>query len=332
MKKILLVGGGGIGQRHLRCFLKTGRVEMSLVETDPEKLGRLQKDYPVQSAFSDFYKVPLENFDGAVIATPAPLHIPMATRCAKAGVPFLLEKPLSLNLKSVARLKEIVRRKRLAAGVAYVRRSILSSKKFRELALSGIIGQIRMARFNTSQEYPRYRPDYQKIYFAKEKMGGGCILDAASHMVNLAEWLLGKVTEVACFYDRLVLPKVECEDCCMMLMRFKKNRVLAEIFINQFQKPNVVELEMIGTKGNLRYDMQGRLHRITLCTDDTNRWHQLASFSYERDDFYVQQAEDFLAAISGKGRLPTSIEEAEATLRVCLAARKSQKTRKFLRP
>jgi len=115
-----------------------------------------------------------------------------------------------------------------------------------------------------------------------------------------------------------------------MLLRLAKNQALAEIFISQFQKPNVCELEIIGTEGNLRYETRGPLHQITLCTDDSNRWQELATFSYERDDFYVQQAKDFLAAIDGKTRLPTSLEEAEDTLRVCLAARKSQKIKKFL--
>ena len=331
MKKILIVGGGGIGERHLRCFLATEKVEVSLCETNQRRANQLKEKYRIKSIFSDFNKVFLKDFDAVLIATPAPFHIPMATKCAKEGVPFLLEKPLSLNLRGVECLKEIIQKKKLVAGVAYVRRSFPSFKKLKELILKGSIGKIKMGRFNISQEYPKYRPDYQKIYYAKEKMGGGCILDAASHMINLAEWIFGKAEEVVSFYDRLELKGVECEDSSIILLRFKKNRALVEIFLNQFQKPNITEIEIIGTKGNLRYEIDGEVHRITFCDNDRNQWQEIERFSYSRDDFYILQAEEFLAALNSKTLLPTSIKEAESTLRICLSAKKSQRKNRILK-
>ncbi|GAH53665.1 unnamed protein product [marine sediment metagenome] len=255
----------------------------------------------------------------------------MATRCAKEGMPFLLEKPLSLNLKGVKYLKEIVQKKKLICGVAYVRRSFPSFKKLKELILSGLIGRIKMGRFNCSQNYPEYRPDYQKIYYSKEKMGGGCILDTASHMINLAEWFFGKAEEVVSFYDRLELKGVECEDSSIILLRFKRNRALVEIFLNQFQKPNIFEIEIIGTKGNLRYGVKDRVHRITFCGNAKNQWQEIERFCYNRDDFYILQAKEFLAALDSKTLLPTSIKEAESTLRICLSAKKSQRKNRILK-
>ena len=41
MKKILIVGGGGIGERHLRCFLATGKVQAYLCEPRPERAREL---------------------------------------------------------------------------------------------------------------------------------------------------------------------------------------------------------------------------------------------------------------------------------------------------
>ncbi len=331
MKNLLIAGGGGIGERHIRCFLATGKVSISLCEKNESRSNQLKEKYRIESIFTNFKNVPLKDFDAVLIATPPPFHIPMATRCAEEGVPFLLEKPLSLNLKGVERLSKIIRKKDLVAGVAYARRSLPSSKKLRELILDGLIGEVKMGRFDGGQEYPKYRPDYQKIYYAFERMGGGCILDAASHTVNLAEWFFGKAKEVVSLYDRLELKKVECEDSSIILLRFKENRALVEIFVNQFQKPNITEIELIGTKGNLRYDVEGEIHKITLCSDDKNRWKEIERFCYSSDDRYILQAREFLAALNGKNSLPTSIEEAESTLRICLAAKESQKKNKILK-
>lgn len=325
MKNLLIVGGGGIGERHLRCFLATEEVSISLCETNESRSNQLKEKYRIEHLFSDFKDVPLKDFDAVLIAIPPLSHIPMATRCVEEGISFLLEKPLSLNLKGVERLKEITRKKNLVAGVAYMRRSLPSFKKLRELILDGLIGEVKMGGFNISQDYPKYRPDYQKIYYSKEKMGGGCILDAASHMVNLAQWFFGKAEEVVSLYDHLELKNVECEDSSITLLRFKKNHALVEIFVNQFQKPNIFEIEIIGTKGNLRYDVEGKIHKITFCTNDENRWQEIERFHYSLDDWYILQARELLAALDGKGSLPTSVEEAEHTLRICLAAKESQK-------
>jgi len=330
VKNILIVGGGSIGERHLRCFLATGQVRASLCETRHGRVKELEGRYPIEASFDDFRKAPLSEFDAVIIGVPAHLHVRMATACARAGVPFLVEKPLAVTLRGVQQLKELVRRRRLVAGVAYVMRSTPCYQKLRELALGGLIGKPRMARFDFGQEFPKYRPDYQRIYYASERTGGGCITDAATHVVNLAEWLFGRPKEVVCLYDRLELKRVECEDCCMLLLRFRKNRALAEVFINQFQKPNMGEIDIIGSEGTLRLDASGAVQSISHCADDANRWRVLEEFTYERDDYFVIQAKEFLAALDGKAQPSTSIAEAESTLRVCIAAKKSQKQGRIL--
>ena len=283
--KILIVGGGGIGERHLRCFLATEQVQISLCEARAERIDELQGKYQLQEIYTDFFAVPLAQYQGVVIATPAHLHLPMAKRCAAAGVPFLLEKPLAVDLDGVDELLELVEKQKVTCGVAYVRRSLPSFKKLKELAESGLIGQIKMGRFNSSQDYRKYRPDYQQIYYAKLAQGGGCILDAASHFINLAQWYFGETQNVTAMYDRL-------------------------------------EFEGVEGEGNLKYISEGELHRIFLCQDDSGRWQELASYQVGRDTYYLAQAQDFLAAIKGEGEFPTSLLEGKETLQVALSAKK----------
>lgn len=319
--KILIVGGGGIGERHLRCFLATEQVQISLCEARAERIDELQGKYQLQEIYTDFFAVPLAQYQGVVIATPAHLHLPMAKRCAAAGVPFLLEKPLAVDLDGVDELLELVEKQKVTCGVAYVRRSLPSFKKLKELAESGLIGQIKMGRFNSSQDYRKYRPDYQQIYYAKLAQGGGCILDAASHFINLAQWYFGETQNVTAMYDRLEFEGVEGEDSAIILMRFVDGS-LVEVFCNQFQKPNTTEIELIGTEGNLKYISEGELHRIFLCQDDSGRWQELASYQVGRDTYYLAQAQDFLAAIKGEREFPTSFLEGKETLQVALSAKK----------
>ncbi len=319
--KILIVGGGGIGERHLRCFLDTGQVQMSLCEAKEERVRALKEKYQLEETYIDFTTVPLAQYQGVVIATPAHLHIPMAMECARAGVPFLLEKPLAVNTEGVDELLELVEERGVVSGVAYVRRSLPSFKKLKELADSGIAGEIKMGRFNSSQDYRKYRPDYQQIYYAKAAEGGGCILDAASHFINLAQWYFGDAQDVVAMSDKLVFEGVEAEDSAMILIRFLDGSMV-EVFCNQFQKPNTTEIELIGTRGNLKYITEGELHKIRFCKDDSNLWQELASYRVGRDTYYLAQAQDFLAAIRGEREFPTSLLEGKRTLMIALLAKK----------
>ncbi|MFO1020802.1 MAG: hypothetical protein U0903_08920 [Planctomycetales bacterium] len=49
--KTLIVGGGSIGERHLRCFQQTAGCAVALCEVRPELRQRLQKDYRLQDVF-----------------------------------------------------------------------------------------------------------------------------------------------------------------------------------------------------------------------------------------------------------------------------------------
>jgi len=333
MKRVLIIGAGGIGKRHIRGFLKTGRARVSVCEVDPAKLRDVAATYDVEETYPDLESVSLGDFDLAVIAVPAHLHVPFGQRLADAGVPFLTEKPLSVSLDGVDRLIETVRSKGLTVRVGYVRRSRKWVQRLKADLDAGRIGEVRMAYLNASQDFPRYRPDYQRTYYAKRSMGGGAILDCASHFVDLVLWTLGPAREVAAMYDRLVLEGVECEDSLLMNLRMASG-ALVNLTFNQFQKPNVAVAEFIGTKGNLRLvDTEARLE---FADDDSGRW-QTESFLDRsmtpmeiHESLFAQQASDFLDALEGRPDLMCTLEEARENLRVCLAARESYRARRII--
>jgi predicted dehydrogenase len=151
---VLIIGGGGIGKRHIRGFLQTGRARLSVVEPVAERRQALLKDYPLAGAVEDLAAVDLSRVDLAVICAPAPLHIPLGQRCADAGVSFLMEKPLSTSLAGVDRLIGTVAERRLVARVAYVRRASPETRALRDRVQAGAIGKLRMA-YVTMWVHPR---------------------------------------------------------------------------------------------------------------------------------------------------------------------------------
>jgi predicted dehydrogenase len=333
MKRVLIIGGGGIGQRHIRGFLKTDRAEVSVCEVDPAKLEHLVATYEIDQAYAQLDDAQLSDFDMAVIAAPAHVHISLGRCLADAGVPFLMEKPLAVTMDGVDELVECAQFRDLVVRVGYIRRSRPWVQKLRDDLGSGRIGNVRMCYMNVSQEFPKYRPDYQKTYYAKEAMGGGAILDCASHFVDLALFTMGAVKEVGAMYDRLVLEGVECEDSFLLNLRMASG-AMVNMTVNQFQKPNVCTAEFIGAKANLKLvDTKALLE----FADDDSGKVQTESFLDTsmspmeiHEALFAQQANDFMDALEGKPDVMCTLEEARDNLRICLAAKDSYRTRRII--
>ncbi len=331
MKRVLIIGTGGIGKRHIRGFLKTGRARLSVVEPVAEKRAEVLREYAIESGHGDLGEADLKSFDLAVICAPAHVHVPLGLACVEAGVPFLVEKPLAVTLEGVDALLAKVKEKGLAARVGYVRRSGAEVMEMKRQLAEGRIGDLRMAYMNASQEFPKYRPDYQTTYYARAAMGGGCILDGASHLIDLAIWFFGMPAEVSAMYDRLTLTGVECEDCCLISIRFQSG-ALVQISMNQFQKPNTNTVEVIGTRGNLMLD----LATLKFSGDDSGVWDGknymdgLKPMEAHEARFSLQ-ANRMLDVIEGTPSQMATLEEARANLRVALAAKQSDREKRIIR-
>ena len=108
---ILIVGVGSIGERHLRCFQATNRCDLALCETVVERREAMAEEFGVAAFASVDEALDAGLFEAAVIAAPAPFHIPLATQLTEHGLHLLIEKPLSISLDGVADLQRLVEEK-----------------------------------------------------------------------------------------------------------------------------------------------------------------------------------------------------------------------------
>src|SRR5262245_37080029 len=182
MFKVLIIGVGSIGERHLRCFQKTGRADCSLVEINDEPRRAVAERYGVRRAFADLETALADRPDVAVIATPAPLHVPIAQQLAEADVHLLIEKPLSTTLDGLDRLQKTVQERRLVAAVGYVYRSHPALSAMRDAIRAGRFGRPVQVVSTSGQHFPTYRPAYRTIYYTRRETGGGAIQDALTHL------------------------------------------------------------------------------------------------------------------------------------------------------
>src|SRR5262245_18687180 len=248
--KVLVIGVGSIGERHTRCFLATGRAELTICETNAALRQQVAERYRLPSAHADLEAALAERPDLAVVCTPAHLHIPMALRLAEARVHLLIEKPLSTSLEGIARLRQLVRDRRLVTAVAYVYRVHPALKTRKQALDEGRFGKPVQLVAVGGQHFPTYRPAYRSIYYADRATGGGAIQDAITHLINAGEWLVGPVERLVADAAHQVLEGIAVEDTVHVLTR--QGMVLGSYSLNQHQAPNESTMTVVCTEGTIR--------------------------------------------------------------------------------
>jgi predicted dehydrogenase len=320
--RVLIVGAGSIGERHLRCAIQTGRATVSFCEVADALRHTIACRYPVEAAYRNIEDA-LEStagvWDAAVVATPSHLHIPVALELAGRGIHLLIEKPLSVSTEGVSELASLVRERNAKAAVAYVHRAHPALAGMREAIRSGRFGKPLQLVSISGQNFPAARPAYRTIYFADRAKGGGAIQDALTHSINAAEWLIGPAGRIVADADHQALAGVNVEDTVHLMARH--DSVMAAYVLNQYQMPDEFQITVTCEHATLRYEPG--TNRWRWMDSPRGQWHDESTGTLERDALFTLQADQFFDCIEGKCEALCTLDEGVQTLRVGLAALRS---------
>jgi predicted dehydrogenase len=314
--RVLVVGVGSIGERHLRCFLATERAQLSFVEVNPELRQTIATRYPPARAYATIEEALESSPHAAVIATPAPLHIPQAIQLVQRGLHVLIEKPMSIGLEQIDDLIALVRVNKVVAAVGYVLRAQPALAAMRDAVVSGRFGKPLELVVVSGQDFAFYRPAYRSTYYARRDSGGGAVQDALTHTLDAGQWLVGKIDRVVADAAHLKIEGVDVEDTVHVLARH--GEVLASYALNQHQAPNESTINVICERGTARFEMH--TGRWKSCERATAPWTDHGPDKpLDRDGPFIRQANAFLDAIEGKAPPLCTIEEGLQALRANIA-------------
>jgi predicted dehydrogenase len=312
----LVIGCGSIGERHLRCFLQTGRTRATACDTNPALLQRMAATYGVPTTADASAALRQGDFDVVVICTPAPSHIPFAVEALGAGRHALIEKPLSQSLAGLDGLFQARAQAGRQVAVAYVLHVHPLLLAAREFIQQGTFGPVLHASVTTGQPFHVMRPAYAQTYYRSHATGGGAIQDALTHTANWVESVLGPTDSVLCDCAHLALPAVEVEDTVHISAR--NGKALVSYTLTQFQAPNEMTLQFNAAQGSVKIEVHQQRWGTHAAGASGWTWHEAQPV--ERDSFFIAQAHAFLDQVEGQPSRLCSLEAAAQTLRFNLAA------------
>jgi predicted dehydrogenase len=265
-KRILFIGLGGAGQRHLRLFkenLSDNKTEF-IAYRKQKKTPPLNPDFSVnqEQSLEDMYGVIVFNSikealdtnpDLAVISTPSSMHLEYAQLCAEKGINIFVEKPLSNSLDGLSELKETVNKNKVGLQVGFQRRFHPHFQKTNEIIKSNKLGKITNAIFTVASYIPRWHPyeDYLDLYACRKDLGGGVLLTEI-HEFDLCVWYFGKPESVTCVGGTYSDVGMDVEDTVHVTLDYTSFSV--QINLTFWQKHHERTVAISGENGYLTWN------------------------------------------------------------------------------
>lgn len=161
---------------------------------DPKRAGEIAAKFGGSNVFTDYRElIRSGDIEAIVISPPDDLHYPMTVAAIEAGLHVLCEKPLAGNGADARELYRL-------AQIAGVKHMVLFTWRWqphwryvKSLIEAGHIGKCLHAEFQFLSSFA-LEPGYKWRFDGKR--ANGVIGDLGSHMIDFAQWYLGRPTRV----------------------------------------------------------------------------------------------------------------------------------------
>lgn len=328
INRILIVGLGSIGKRHLRLareFLPQAEIGVLRHKVDltiPEGADYIFSTMAAALAFAPTL---------AIVANPATIHLSTAMRLAEAGVHLLIEKPLSVVSKGVTDLIETCKKTNVVLAIGYNLRFSQPLQKFKTMLDDQVIGGVWSVRSEVGQYLPSWRPnsDYRQGVSAQHELGGGVLLEL-SHEIDYLCWIFGKIDWVQAVLTQQSDLEINVEDTAHLVLGFEANgserTLVASVNLDFIRRDSTRQCTAIGKLGSLRWN--GIAGTVELWKAGAEDWQEIFKYQATPDETYAAEWENFIACINqGSQPLITGADGLEV-LKVIGASRLSAKAKR----
>ncbi|OFW64869.1 MAG: dehydrogenase [Actinobacteria bacterium RBG_19FT_COMBO_36_27] len=236
------------------------------------------------------------------IVTPNDMHAEIAIAAAKAGKHIICEKPLARNAEEAKTMLDAVTESGVKHMVAFNYRrtpAVVLAKKY---LTEGSIGKVLNFRGNYLLDFTADPDTSFSWRFEKKIAGSGAVGDLGTHVIDMARYLVGEISEVSAITKTWIKERplqtesvekfgavkgsgnkkiVDVDDEFCSLVRFEGGAIGSiEASRNAWGKNNFLSFEIHGEKGSLFFNYE-RLNELQVCfsddPDDRRGWRTIVT-------------------------------------------------------
>jgi len=296
--KVGMIGYKFMGKAHSNAyralpmfFPESMQPEMKVIcGRNEEAVSKAAKQFGWAEYTSDWKQLlSRDDIDLIDINAPSNVHKEIAITAAKAGKHIYCEKPLALTLKDSREMLAVAESENIKHMIGFNYRftpAVILAKKLIE---EGRLGEIYHFRAWFLQDFIT-DPNFPLVWrLQKEIAGSGAHGDLGAHLIDMAHYLLGDITEVIGMSETFIkerpIPenmeglsatntkssnkgKVTVDDATLFLARFS-NGALGSFESSRFATGHrsTNSFEINGSKGSVIFDFE-RLNELQVYFDD----------------------------------------------------------------
>lgn len=280
--KVAVIGCGGVSIMHFKALQANPDTEIiASCDIKPERADKKAAEFGGKAYYDFDELLNCEKPDSIHICTPHYLHTPMAVRALKAGINVLLEKPCSVSIEEIARLKAAQDESGKQLAICFQNRYNLCVCEAKKIIESEEMGKIKAVRafvtWSRGKDY--YSDDW---HGTADKECGGVLINQAIHTVDLVQYLGGRCKKITAHVANDHLKGIiEVEDNASILMELEGGVTALLYATTAYTENSGVIIEISLEKGRLRlegerlfvFDREGNIKDITDKTDEVYHGH-----------------------------------------------------------
>lgn len=321
MKRVGIVGAGGMGNVHARQYRKRSDIELFFFDHRPPRAEAFGAawDIPSSPTLEDL----LAKVDIVDICVPTPSHMDTGLKCIGSGKAVLIEKPIALTLADGIKLAEAADKAGTPFMPAHVVRYFPEFARAKGLVEAGRIGSPAAARVRRGGGAPSGNDGW----FMDHSKSGGILVDLSIHDFDWLRWTIGEVKHL---YSRTVAAKLgRGPDYALTTLTFQ-NGCVAHVEGTWMDPGGFrTHFEIAGSKGLLQHDSRSDVAvRTTLPPSPTAGapLPNLEGAMTGLEDPYYLEIAGFLNAVENKTAPPITALDGLKALAIAEAANESAKT------
>ena len=251
--KILFLGLGGAGQRHLRIFRKLLLNKKFYAYRQKFKTPLLKSNFSVSTgSLSKKYSITILKSlnecidlrpDLTIISLPTSLHAKFVCLFSELGSNIFVEKPGLVNLKEAKKIKKTILSNRVNFFVSFQRRFHPITIKLKKLISGKKVNKINSIRVTVSSYVPNWHKyeNFLNLYACKKKLGGG-VIKTECHEIDMICWLFGLPKSIKYNYDKRSNYKIDVEDSAELIFKYDHFSVQFSLYFMQKKQMRAIEI------------------------------------------------------------------------------------------
>ena len=201
--RVAIIGYGSAGRGiHARLAREAGFEVTVILTQNRNRRQQAAVDWPGAKLVGSLDELIAlrDRFDVAVVASPTGLHAENAAELARAGIPFVVDKPLGVDAFEV---------RAIIAEAASTKTpfTVFQNRRWdaEQLALVAALKRGTLGDVHTYEKrWERWQPVARSGWREADLTGGGLLLDLGSHLVDAATQLFGPPVRVTARLRSLV--------------------------------------------------------------------------------------------------------------------------------